>query len=71
MHNRYDLIVNTDVRSPSGTAERDAALELLSTLEPRAGRRTKTQARGYRSNRNLIAMAYLSPGSSIFRLSPT
>ena len=40
MENRHGLIVQTDVRSPSYHAERDAALEMLAVLEPR-GRRPK------------------------------
>lgn len=38
--NRHGLIVQTDVRSPSYEAERDAALEMLTMLEP-GGRRPK------------------------------
>ncbi|MGI8843526.1 MAG: IS5 family transposase [Gemmatimonadaceae bacterium] len=47
MDNRYGLIAGTDVRSPSGTAERDAAVEMLSMLEPCARRRTVGADKGY------------------------
>jgi transposase len=47
MENRYGLVVCTDVRSPSGTAERDAALEMLTTLESTARRRTLAADKGY------------------------
>ncbi len=47
MDNRHGLIVATDVRPPSGTAERDAGVELLATLEPHAGRRTLGADRAY------------------------
>ena len=40
MENRNGLIVQTDVRAPGGYAECDAALEMLTLLEPRRGRRT-------------------------------
>ena len=40
MDNRHGLIVATDVRSPSGPAEREAGVEMLTTLAPRAPRRT-------------------------------
>jgi transposase len=45
--NRYSLVVATDVRAPDYHAERDAALELLTTLEPRARRRTLGADKGY------------------------
>lgn len=54
MDNRHGLIVNTDVRSPSGTAERDAALEMLSTLEPHSRRRTVGADKGY-DTRDFVA----------------
>lgn len=38
MENRNGLIVGTDVRSPSYQAEREAAVEMLTMLEPRGGR---------------------------------
>ncbi len=47
MDNRHGLIVATDVRPPAYEAERDAALELLTTLEPRARRRTLGADKGY------------------------
>jgi len=47
MDNRHGLIVATDVRSPAYEAERDAGVELLTTLEPRARRRTLGGDRGY------------------------
>jgi len=45
--NRHGLIVATDVRSPGYEAERDAAVEMLTTLEPRARRRTLGADKGY------------------------
>lgn len=46
--NRHGLIVQTDVRSPSYHAEREAALEMLTMLEPVAGkRRTLGADKGY------------------------
>lgn len=47
MDNRHGLIVATDVRAPGYDAERDAALEMLTTLEPRARRRTLGADKGY------------------------
>ncbi len=47
MDNRHGLIVATDVRAPGYDAERDAAVELLSGLEPRATRRTVGADKGY------------------------
>lgn len=47
MDNRHGLIVATDVRSPSYEGERDAAVEMLTTLEPRARRRTLGADKGY------------------------
>lgn len=47
MDNRHGLIVATDIRAPSGTAERDAGVELLTTLEPRVARRTLGADKGY------------------------
>ena len=40
-------MVATDVRAPGYHAERDAALEMLTTLEPRAGQRTLGADKGY------------------------
>lgn len=54
MDNQYRLIVNTDVRSPSGTAEPDAALEMLSTLELRADPRSLGADKGY-DTRDFVA----------------
>lgn len=47
MENRHGLIVQTDVRAPSGHAECEAALEMLTVLEPRSGRRTLGADKGY------------------------
>lgn len=47
MDNRHGLIVATDVRPPAYAAERDAGVELLTTLEPRARRRTLGADKGY------------------------
>ena len=47
MDNRHGLIVVTDVRPPGYEAERDAAVEMLTTLEPRARRRTVGADKGY------------------------
>lgn len=47
MDNRHGLIVATDVRPPGYEAERDAAVEMLTTLEPRARRRTVGADKGY------------------------
>ncbi|MEO8755617.1 MAG: IS5 family transposase [Casimicrobiaceae bacterium] len=45
--NRHGLIVQTDVRAPGYHAERDAALEMLTCLEPRRRRRTLGADKGY------------------------
>ena len=47
MDNRHGLVVATDVRPPGYDAERDAALEMLTTLEPRARRRTLGADKGF------------------------
>jgi transposase len=47
MENRNGLIVQTDVRAPHGHAECDAALEMLTMLEPRRSRRTVGADKGY------------------------
>jgi transposase len=47
MDNRHGLIVATDVRPPAYEAERDAAVEMLTTLEPRVRRRTVGADKGY------------------------
>ena len=47
MDNRHGLIVSTDVRAPGYDAERDAAVEMLTTLEPRKRRRTMGGDKGY------------------------
>lgn len=44
MDNRHGLIVATDVRAPGYDAERDAGVEMLTTLEPHADGRTTRQA---------------------------
>jgi len=41
------VIVATDVRAPGHDAERDAAVEMLTTLDPRARRRTLGADKGY------------------------
>ena len=45
--NRHGLIVQTDVRAPGYHAERDAALEMLTTLPSRRQRRTLGADKGY------------------------
>lgn len=45
--NRHGLIVQTDVRAPAHHAERDAAVEMLTLLPPRARRRALGADRGY------------------------
>lgn len=47
MENRHGLIVQTDVRAPGGHAECDAALEMLTLLEPTHRRRTLGADKGY------------------------
>ena len=47
MDNRHGLIVATDVRAPGYEAERDAGVEMLTTLEPQARRRTLGADKGY------------------------
>lgn len=47
MDNRHGLIVATDVRPPGYHAERDAAVEMMTTLEPRTRRRTLGADKGY------------------------
>lgn len=47
MDNRHGLIVATDVRPPGHAAEADAGVEMLSTLEPMARRRTLGADKGY------------------------
>lgn len=47
MENRHGLIVQTDVRAPGGHAECDAALEMLTLLEPTRRRRTLGADKGY------------------------
>lgn len=47
MDNRHGLIVRTDVRSPGYHAERDAALEMLTCVEPGPRRRTLGGDKGY------------------------
>ena len=47
MDNRHGLIVATDVRPPAYEAERDAAIEMLSALEPSTQRRTVGADKGY------------------------
>jgi hypothetical protein len=47
MDNRHGLVVATDVRPPGYDAERDAGVAMLTTLEPRARRRTLGADKGY------------------------
>jgi transposase len=47
MENRHGLIVQTDVRAPHGHAECDAALEMVTLLEPTQRRRTLGADKGY------------------------
>ena len=47
LDNRHGLVVATHVTHPGYTAEGDAARELLTTLEPRARRRTLGADKGY------------------------
>ena len=47
MDNRHGLIVATEVRPPGYEAERDAGVEMLTTLEPWARRRTLGADKGY------------------------
>ena len=47
MENRHGLIMQTDVRAPGGHAETDAALELLTLLDPTPRRRTLGADKGY------------------------
>jgi len=46
MDNRHGLIVATDARAPGYDAERDAALEMFRTSEPRERRRTLGAEKG-------------------------
>lgn len=47
MDNRHGFVVATDVRSPSYEAEREAGVEMLACLAPRARRRTLGADKGY------------------------
>jgi hypothetical protein len=47
MDNRHGLIVATDVRPPGYEGECEAGVEMLTTLEPRARRRTLGADKGY------------------------
>jgi len=47
MDNRHGLVVATDVRPPAYDAEREAALEMLTTLDERARRRTLGADKAY------------------------
>lgn len=47
MENRHGLIVQADVRAPGYHTERDAALEMVTCLEPRRGPRTLGADKGY------------------------
>jgi hypothetical protein len=47
MDNRHGLVVATDVRPPAYPAEREAGVEMLMTLEPRARRRTVGADKAY------------------------
>jgi len=61
--NRHGLIVQTDVRSPSSDAERDAALEMLTMLEAPRGlrgrRRTIGADKGYDTDDFIAAVRTL------------
>ena len=65
--NRHGLIVQTDVRAPAYHAEREAALEMLTVLEPTRRRRTLGADRGYDEAdfvagvRRLGLMPHISP----------
>jgi len=73
MENRHGLIVQTDVRAPHGRAECDAALEMLTLLEPRRGRRTIGADKGYDTPefisgaRALRFTPHVSPNTSRYR----
>ena len=47
MENRNGLIIDTEVRPPSGTSEREAALAMLDRLRPSTRRRTVGADKGY------------------------
>lgn len=59
MENRHGLIVQTDVRAPGYHAERDAALEMLTCLEPTRRRRTLGADKGYDEDTFLAAVRAL------------
>jgi transposase len=59
MENAHGLIVQTDVRSPSGHAEREAALEMLTLLEPTRRRRTLGADKGYDAREFIAAVRAL------------
>ena len=59
MDNRHGLIVQTDVRAPGYHAERDAALEMLTCLEPRSRRRTLGADKGYDEHEFIAAVRRL------------
>jgi hypothetical protein len=57
--NRHGLIVETDVRSPSGYAEREAALVMLRRLGRRQRRRTVGADKGYDTDEFVAAVRAL------------
>jgi transposase len=59
MENRHGLIVQTDVRAPGYHAERDAALEMLTCLEPARRRRTLGADKGYDEDTFIAAVREL------------
>jgi transposase len=73
MENRNGLIVQTDVRAPGGDAECDAALEMLTLLEPTRRRRTVGADKGYDSPdfiadvRALNIATHVSPNAHRYR----
>ena len=60
MENRHGLIVQTDVRAPGYHAERDAALEMLTCLEPSPYRRTVGADKGYDEDGFIVGVRRLN-----------
>jgi len=73
MENRHGLVVQTDVRAPGGHAECDAALEMLTLLEPTRRRRTLGADKGYdqpdfiADARTLRFTTHVSPNAHRYR----
>ena len=61
MDNRHGLIVATDVCSPAYEAERDADVEMLTTLGPQAWRRTVGGDKGLTHRPSSRARAHATP----------